>query len=150
LTYLFLPQIATLFVRKDFQLISSSLQIADTLGKIATQTNKKSAVIYLIPRSQRLELVLITAQGQPVYKRVLEAKREVLLQQVQELNNFVANPTYRNNNRYLSSAQQLYRWMISPIEADPRWSLADCQREYHSPIPTIGLLLQSLVTLGSL
>jgi CHAT domain-containing protein len=92
--------------------------IAETLSKIATQTDKKSAVIYLIPRSQRLELVLITAQGQPVYKRVLEAKREVLLKQVQELNNFVVNPVYRNNNRYLSSAQQLYRWMISPIEAD--------------------------------
>jgi CHAT domain-containing protein len=92
--------------------------IAETLAKIATQTEKKSAVIYLIPRSQRLELVLITAQGQPVYKRVLEAKREVLLKQVQELNNFVVNPVYRNNNRYLSSAQQLYRWMISPIEAD--------------------------------
>jgi CHAT domain-containing protein len=92
--------------------------IAETLGKIAAQTGKKSAVIYLIPRPQRLELVLITAQGQPVYKRVLEAKREVLLKQVQELNNFVVNPVYRNNNRYLSSAQQLYRWMISPLEAD--------------------------------
>jgi CHAT domain-containing protein len=81
--------------------------IAETLGTIATQTGKKSAVVYLIPRSQRLEVVLITAQGQPVYKRVLDAKREVLLKQVQELNNFVANPAYRNNNRYLSSAQQL-------------------------------------------
>ncbi len=92
--------------------------IADTLGKIASQTHKKPAILYIVPRSQQLEIVLITPEGKPIHKRVLEANQEILQKQVQEFITFLTNPLHRNSNRYLRSSQQLYRWMITPIEAD--------------------------------
>ncbi|NEP02237.1 MAG: CHAT domain-containing protein [Symploca sp. SIO2E9] len=93
-------------------------EIADTLDKIAIQTGKKPALLYIVPRPQQLELVLITSEGKPIHKRVLAANREVLLEQVQELRISVSNPAFVNTNRYLTAAQQLYKWMIAPLEAD--------------------------------
>lgn len=92
--------------------------IAATLGKIATQTKKKSAIIYLIPREQQLEIVLVTSDGKPIHKRVLEANQEVLRKQVEEFTDSLTSPLHRNNKRYLQSSQQLYRWMIAPIQKD--------------------------------
>jgi CHAT domain-containing protein len=92
--------------------------IADTLGKIASQTQKKPAIVYMISRGQQLELILITPDGKPIHKRVVEANKEVLQKQVQEFTKLLTNPLYKNSNRYRQSAQQLYRWMIAPIEAD--------------------------------
>jgi CHAT domain-containing protein len=92
--------------------------IANTLGKIAVQTRKKPGLIYIIPRPQQLELVLVTPEGQPIHKRVLEANREALLKQVQELTTSITNPSLRFTPRYLPAAKQLYQWMIAPLEAE--------------------------------
>ena len=93
-------------------------EIADTLGKISIQTRKKPALIYIIPRPKQLELVLVTPEGQPIHKRVLEANREALLKQVQELTTSITNPSLRFTPRYLPAAKQLYQWMIAPLEAE--------------------------------
>lgn len=96
----------------------SAKNISDTLAKIAKQTGKNSAVIYLIGRPSQLEIVLITPNGQLIHKRIVDAKKELLQKQVQEFTKFVVNPAYRTNNNYRSSAQQLYQWLIAPIEAE--------------------------------
>ncbi|NER26699.1 MAG: CHAT domain-containing protein [Symploca sp. SIO1C4] len=104
-----------------FDLANKSMmvgEIADTLNKIAIQTGKKPALLYIVPRPQQLELVLVTPDGIPIHKRVLAANREALLGQVQELRISVSNPAFVNTNRYLAAAQQLYKWMIAPLEAD--------------------------------
>ena len=93
-------------------------EIADILGKIAAQTGKKPALLYAVGRSQQLELVAITPEGQPIHKRVSEAKQEDLLNQVQELANSLTNIRLRRTTRYLPSAQKLYQWMVAPLEAD--------------------------------
>ena len=93
-------------------------EIADTLGKIATQTGEKPALIYIVPRPEQLELVLVTPGGQPIHKRVLDANREALVQQVQELTSSMINPSLRFTTRYRPAAKQLYQWMIAPLEAD--------------------------------
>ena len=94
------------------------MDIADTLDKIAIQTGKKPALIYMVPRPKQLELVLITPEGQPIHKRVLAANREALLNQARELTASITNPIQRNSNRYLPAAQQLYQWMIAPLETE--------------------------------
>ena len=93
-------------------------EIADILGKIAAQTGKKPALLYAVGRSQQLDLVAITPEGQPIHKRVSEAKQEDLLNQVQELANSLTNIRLRRTTRYLPSAQKLYQWMVAPLEAD--------------------------------
>ena len=93
-------------------------QAADTLGKIASQTGKKPALIYIVPQAQHLELILVTPEGKPIHKRVLAANRDTLRRQVKEFTTSVVHPTQRKTNRYLLPAQQLYQWMIAPLEAE--------------------------------
>ncbi len=93
-------------------------KIADTLGQIATQTGKKPALIYMVPRPEQLELVLITPEGEPIHKRVQEAKQENLKMQGKELTQAILHPALRSNRGYLPAAQQLYSWMIEPLEAE--------------------------------
>ncbi len=93
-------------------------QISDTLGSVGTQTGKKPALIYIVPLPQQLELILITPGGQAIHKRITEANNEALMNSVRQFENALVNPIRRNPNRYLPAAQQLYRWMISPLEAE--------------------------------
>jgi CHAT domain-containing protein len=93
-------------------------KIGDTLSQIATQTGKKPALIYMVPRPQQLELILIAPDGEPIHKRVVEANRDELQKQAQEMTRFLINPVFRNTKQYLLPAQQLYQWMIAPLEAD--------------------------------
>jgi len=93
-------------------------KIAQTLDKIATQTGKKPAIIYIVPRPQQLELILITPEGKPIHKRILEANREALGNQVDGLAKALMNPVLRDTNQFLPPAQQLYQWTIAPLEKD--------------------------------
>lgn len=92
--------------------------VADILGKIAIQTGKKPALLYVIPHPQNLELVLIPADGKAVYKKVSEANQEALLQQAQELTKSITTPASISTNKYLPTAKQLYQWIVAPIEAE--------------------------------
>ncbi|MCA1995514.1 MAG: CHAT domain-containing protein [Coleofasciculus sp. S288] len=92
--------------------------IADTLNRVAIETGKKPALLYIVPRTEQLELVLITPDGQPIHRRVVEANQQALLEQTKELVSSVVHPIYRNTSRYLPAAQQLYQWMLAPLEAE--------------------------------
>lgn len=92
--------------------------IASTLGQVAAQTGKKPAVIYLVPRPEQLEIVLITPEGQPIHKQVVAANQEALRRQARELIVAITHPAERNSNNYLLPAQQLYQLLIAPIEAE--------------------------------
>jgi CHAT domain-containing protein len=90
----------------------------DTLAKIALKTGKKSALLYVIPRPQHLDLVLVPAGGKAVYKKVSEVNEKVLLQQAQEFTKSIITPVNINTDKYLPVAKQLYQWIIAPIAAD--------------------------------
>ncbi|CBN54033.1 MULTISPECIES: CHAT domain-containing protein [Kamptonema] len=92
--------------------------IQETLRKIEEKTGKRSAIIYVVSRLDRLELILVPSLGRPIRHSVPAAKREVLFPVVNEFRNEVTNSRQRNTNSYLVSAQQLYQWMISPLEGD--------------------------------
>jgi CHAT domain-containing protein len=92
--------------------------IADTLSRLSKQTGKKTALLYIVPREEQLELVLVTPGGQPVHKRIKAANRQSLLAQVQQFTTSITNASTRNTKRYLPAAQQLYKWMVAPVEAD--------------------------------
>ncbi|MEQ8997372.1 MAG: CHAT domain-containing protein [Coleofasciculus sp. B1-GNL1-01] len=66
--------------------------------------------------TDQLELVLVTASGDIIRRPVPGATREKVLQQVQQLRRAVTN--VRIPRPYKSSAQQLYNWLISPIETE--------------------------------
>ncbi len=68
--------------------------------------------------SDQLELVLVTAEGKPIRKRIPEATRSRVLAAAQKFRNEVSDPSKTHTKSYLPSAQQLYEWMVAPLEAD--------------------------------
>ncbi|MEQ8536702.1 MAG: CHAT domain-containing protein, partial [Coleofasciculus sp. D1-CHI-01] len=66
--------------------------------------------------SDQLELVLVTASGDIIRRPVPGATREKVMQQVQQLRRAVTD--VRIPRPYKPSAQQLYDWLVSPIEAE--------------------------------
>jgi CHAT domain-containing protein len=92
-------------------------QIAQVLAKNYRKTGQKSALIYVVPTSNHLELVLIAPEGPPVHRRVTEATRPVLMSMVKTLRNEVANSA-ATGTTYLPAAQSLYKWIIAPLEPE--------------------------------
>ncbi|HLO47383.1 MAG TPA: CHAT domain-containing protein [Kamptonema sp.] len=90
--------------------------IRDTLGKITAQTGNHSAIIYVTAFPNQLELVLFTPTGSPIHKTIPEANREKVLAVATEFRSEITNPRKVNTKSYLKSAQQLYQWLISPLE----------------------------------
>lgn len=101
-------------------------EITAILGNIAAQAGRRASIIYLIDAPDQLELVVFFPQGQPVRRVVPEANREALLAVVQEFRNEVAPLTANggvdieklNSTSYLASAQQLYNWIVAPLQSE--------------------------------
>ncbi|MEQ9671623.1 CHAT domain-containing protein [Coleofasciculus sp. G2-EDA-02] len=98
------------------------------LQDINQATGVKPALIYVmfVPSSissssatpqdnDQLDLVLVTAQGEPIQKSIPITRAEVL-QVAQQFQQTVTN--VRDAKGYLTPAKQLYEWLITPLEAD--------------------------------
>lgn len=62
-----------------------------------------------------LELLIVTGKGSPIRKRIPAATRAKVMAAAQAFRAEVTNP---DSEDYLPPSQQLYQWMIAPIEAD--------------------------------
>ncbi|MEG4367518.1 CHAT domain-containing protein, partial [Microcoleus sp. C2C6] len=89
-----------------------------TLQNIEQQTGKRSGIIYIVSREDRLELILVPPVGRPIHYSVPEANKAALFPTVQEFRNEITNPAKRETKTYLAAAQQLYKWAIAPLEKD--------------------------------
>jgi CHAT domain-containing protein len=98
--------------------LRSLAQMQQRLNAIASQTGEKPAIIYTFARPEQLDLVLVTSQGAPIHKSIRTANREVLLLSIKELRSQITNPHKVRTTSYKESAQQLYQWLIAPLEAD--------------------------------
>ncbi len=96
----------------------SDRTVSSTLNRLARTTGKKTALIYLIPGQQQLEIVVVFPGKKPIHQRVKQANNRALLAKVQEFRNTLTIPSQRNTNRYLPVSKQLYQWIIAPVEAD--------------------------------
>ena len=122
-----------------------TVEIAATkqlLLDIETQTSSRSAIIYIKaptleadkplenPSEETLEisleaapagsfeLMLITASGAPVKFILPKLTHSELLETVNRFRSDLLTSVRRGGTPYLSSAQQLYQWLIEPLEAD--------------------------------
>ncbi|MEG5189004.1 CHAT domain-containing protein, partial [Microcoleus sp. ARI1-A4] len=93
-------------------------QFQQTLRNIEQQTGKRSGIIYIVSREDRLELILVPPVGRPIHYSVPEANRAALFPTVKEFRNQITTQAKRGTTSYLASAQQLYKWAISPLEKD--------------------------------
>ncbi|MBF2025523.1 MAG: CHAT domain-containing protein [Oscillatoriales cyanobacterium C42_A2020_001] len=68
--------------------------------------------------TDQLELLVITAEGRPIRKLVAGVTRDRVLATVQSFLNEITDPRKTRTQTYLAPAQQLYQWLIAPIETE--------------------------------
>ncbi|MFP4124232.1 MAG: CHAT domain-containing protein, partial [Coleofasciculus sp.] len=68
--------------------------------------------------NQQLELVLITADGEAIQRRVPNAIRAKVLAETQKFQRAISDRRNIGSTNYLDSAQQLYQWLIEPLADD--------------------------------
>ncbi|MEH1996152.1 CHAT domain-containing protein [Nostoc sp.] len=86
------------------------------LGKAQKLTKQLNTVAE--KDSDQLEVVVVTGKGDPIRKRIPETTKAKVLQVAQEFRDQIVSPQNRRRTGYLRSSQQLYRWIVAPLEAD--------------------------------
>lgn len=99
--------------------IVPAAEIARSLNQINQRTRRKSALFYAIPSANHLDLMLVTANGKPIHRRITAANRSVLTQTLQSFRMGVVRDD-SDPDDYLVPGQQLYRWIVAPLEAQLR------------------------------
>jgi filamentous hemagglutinin family protein len=102
-------------IRRDLQ---SFTAIQQRIRAIDRQTGKKPAIIYAFARPEQLDLIILPPSGIPIHKSISAAKRETLMQVAASFRSELLNPSNINTERYLPASQQLYQWIMAPLEAD--------------------------------
>ncbi|NJK37150.1 MAG: CHAT domain-containing protein [Oscillatoriales cyanobacterium RM2_1_1] len=90
--------------------------ISQTLKQAAQRTQTHPAVLWVIPESEGLNLILLTPGGSPVGKLIPAATMKNLLPMIQTLRAELTDPRRQNRIANLNSAQQLYQWIVQPFE----------------------------------
>ncbi|MFN6453839.1 MAG: CHAT domain-containing protein [Nostoc sp. EfeVER01] len=88
----------------------------ENLGKAQKLTKQLNTVAE--KDSDQLELVVVTGKDDPIRKRIPEITKAKVLQVAQEFRDQIVSPQNRRRTGYLRSSQQLYRWIVAPLEAD--------------------------------
>ncbi|MEG4215672.1 CHAT domain-containing protein, partial [Microcoleus sp. Pol14C4] len=110
-------------------------EIQKKLASVATETGTKPSLIYLFSQPEELNLMLITSCGEVVHKSVPAANRAELLKVVTQFRDEITKPGVRATTSYLPSSQQLYKWIVAPLED----SLKNCETDTISFVVDRGL-----------
>ena len=93
-------------------------QIQKILKQVEAKTTEKYAVIYVVSREKQLELIVLSSSAPPKRYSIPEANREQLLLTLRQFQVNLIRSRIRTQKTYQPPAQQLYDWIIRPIEAD--------------------------------
>jgi filamentous hemagglutinin family protein len=105
---------------KNFSFTSlSAANIRERLSQIQQQTGHKPAVIYVLipPALDQLDLVLLTPNSKPIYKH-LDIPHGELQKIAKEFRYEVREVQNSQTDSYKPFAQQLYKWLIQPLESE--------------------------------
>jgi CHAT domain-containing protein len=89
-------------------------EIQRRLANIDKLTQTHSALLYAVPRPDKLYLILVPAQGEPVAQVVDAANTEAIAEVTQAFRLNLVNPQ-TTPEEYLPPAQTLYSWLIQPM-----------------------------------
>jgi filamentous hemagglutinin family protein len=88
-----------------------------TIIKTITQkTGTHPVIIYVFSFPEQLELLVITPEDQIIHKIIPETPASILQKTVENFRSNITN--IRRPTAYLNSSQQLYNWLIAPIEPE--------------------------------
>ncbi|BAY19016.1 filamentous hemagglutinin outer membrane protein [Anabaenopsis circularis NIES-21] len=126
----FTDQVGT-YLGEGKQPIKGIKEAREILTNIESSTGAKPALIYVsfVPATIKptaqlpiigqdndvLELVVVTAKGEPIRQVLTNVTRSQVLAASRQLTSSVTDPALRRT--YIKPAQQLYSWLITPIES---------------------------------
>jgi CHAT domain-containing protein len=101
--------------------------LQSTLNRAADKTGIQTGLVYVQfvadgaadptnPDTYPLAIVLATGRAQPIRQIVPGVTRATVTAMANELRARITNPLERHTTSYLPAAQQLYRWLIAPME----------------------------------
>ena len=113
---LFTEELGQYTNQKIIRELHSFADIQERLSEVVAQTGTKPAILYTFARPEQLDLILVTPEGIPIHKAVPAAEQDILLKTAKQLRREITNPAKLNTTSYKDSAQQLYQWIIAPLE----------------------------------
>jgi CHAT domain-containing protein len=87
-------------------------QLAETLTSLK-QSGQTAAILYPLILDDRLEIILITSNGPPL-RRTVKIDRKTINETINQFGLDISDP----DSNPKATAQQLYQWLVKPIEAD--------------------------------
>jgi CHAT domain-containing protein len=124
--------------------VPTAAQISQRLGQMAQETGKKPAVLYVVALKKQTHLLLVLptnptlgqfgsprivasrqltpsmlaqAADLPVIREVLpEVSHDDVTDAAKEFRKLVSDPTKLDQTKYLKTSQNLYRWIVAPLE----------------------------------
>ncbi|CAD0231989.1 putative Filamentous hemagglutinin family outer membrane protein [Planktothrix agardhii] len=93
-------------------------EVQQLLKELEIKTKQVYAIVYIVSREEQLEIIVVPSSGKPIKHSVPEATQEKLFPVVRQLQSEITNPRKRDTVSYQAPAEQLYQWMIQPIEDD--------------------------------
>ncbi|MGB0562131.1 MAG: CHAT domain-containing protein [Spirulinaceae cyanobacterium] len=92
----------------------SIANIREMLTEMAAETGTRPVLIYALSYADALELLLITAEDEPIIRETVpEATFNQLQSMISAFSRRVQNS---GSHRYFNAAQQLHTWLIEPIQ----------------------------------
>src|SRR5919202_2415323 len=95
--------------------VATSQEISQTLDDLYRKTGKKAAIIYVVSLKDKLQLLLLLANNEPVRKVIPDANRDLVEKTAREFRSKITERT--NLSGYQDSAQKLYQWIIDPLQS---------------------------------
>ncbi|MBO9997597.1 MAG: CHAT domain-containing protein [Cyanobacteria bacterium SID2] len=92
--------------------------VVEAFDRQLEETGRTSAVVYVIPNDDNLELMLMTATEEPMRWVFPDIDRETLISQVRRLEVELTNPRRRRSDNYLEIGRELYDWIIAPLASE--------------------------------
>jgi CHAT domain-containing protein len=89
--------------------------IRNMLNTIHEETGTNPVIIYALSFPEQLELVLVRPEGPPIRETVPQANARALQKTLFEFRQTVTD--IGNSRGYLEPAEQLYNWLIAPLES---------------------------------
>lgn len=93
----------------------SAEEIAATLARIGAETGTTPAVLWATPRQERLHLVLITPNGEPIVRDLDNVPKDLLEKTTEQFHRHISRPS---GKAYMPAARRLYDWLIGTYEAE--------------------------------
>ena len=92
-------------------------KVENLLSTWGERTGKTFALLYPLAFPDRLELLLVTGKGQAIRETVHETDQVKLRYLIAQLRQDLTHPFSRDTHSYRSTSQQLYRYLIAPVQS---------------------------------